>query len=154
MLSEICAYLRNYFDRGQPKYYGKFRIVLGEVFSENYGDLDIKDGQYFRIMGSVFNDGVWRCGDNCNAKKMEDEEFEGTIWLMAVPRDLIELEKEIQKWQTTYGSTDAPAMSPYNSESFGGYSYSKSTGSGMAVDDSSGTWQGVFKNRLKRWKKL
>ena len=154
MLTEICEYLRNWFDRGQPKFYGKFRIQNGEVSPYDGEDMGLQDGQYFRIIGSVFNDGVWKYGDNTNFEEMEDEEFEGSVWLMAVPRDLVSLVDDIKAWQVAYGAVDAPAMSPYNSESFGGYSYTKAYRSENSTGDSSSTWQGAFKNRLARWKKI
>ena len=155
MLSEICGYLRNYFDRDQPKFYGGFRVQDGEICSFNDGDMGLQEGQYYRIMGSVFNDGVWEYGNTDNFKVMKDETFSGAVWLMAIPPDLIALSNEIDNWITKYGGVDAPAMSPYSSESFGGYSYNKSGGyASNSSDDGEGTWQGVFKNRLKRWKKL
>lgn len=154
MLTEICDYLNNYFDRGQPKFYGKFRIVCGEIVSFDDEDMGLKDGQYYRIIGSTFNDGVWKNGCNCNFNKMQDEEFDGAVWLMAVPPDLIALLPEIDKWMEKYAVADSSALSPYNSESFGGYSYSKSGGYASNSTNDEGTWQGVFKNRLRRWKKL
>lgn len=154
MLSEICGYLRNYFDRGQPKFHGEFRVQNGVIYSYNDGDMGLQNGQYYRIIGSVFNDGVWQYGAN-NTDQMKDETFNGAVWLMAIPCDMINLSNEIGEWVTKYGGIDSPSMSPFNSESFGGYSYSKSGGyANNSSDDGEGTWQNAFKNRLKRWKKL
>ena len=66
MLSEVCTYLRNWFDKNQPK-------TLGEIVIENGSlstDCKLKQNQYFRIVGSTFNDGVYinltnRCPNLC-----------------------------------------------------------------------------------------
>jgi len=107
----------------------------------------LQDGQYFRIVGSVFNDGVYQYP----ATGLTDETFDGAIWAMAIPSEVIALASDIEAWKEKYQSIDSPAMSPYNSESFGGYSYSKSSG---GSDDLSGTWQGAFADRLNHWRKI
>ena len=144
ILTEVCEYLNNYF--WQKKITGAFTIEEGSIQIPA-----LKEGQYFRIIGSTFNDGVHLYP----ATDLTDEEFEGAIWAMAVPSTVIAIASDIKEWQTLYGGADSSAMSPFNSESFGGYSYSKSGGyASNSSDDGEGTWQGVFKNRLKRWKKL
>ena len=153
MLTEICAYLKNYFDRDQPKFYGKFEIVDGVVTSLNDEDMGIISGQYFRIIGSVLNDGVWRYPEEQQPYSLQDEKFEGAVWLMAVPPDLVQIAKEISEWQEKYGGIDSQAMSPYTSESFGGYSYSKGQGTIETGNGLSG-WKSVFAGRLSRYKKI
>ena len=150
MLTEICQELRNWFDRGRPKYFGDFSIVNGALVSRS--DMSLQDGQYFRICGSVFNDGVYQWPAN----DLMDETFRGVVWAMAIPKELIELSAEIEEWQKTYASTASQAMSPFASESFGGYSYSKggsgSNRSGSANDYPS--WQSAFASRLDKWRKI
>lgn len=150
MLTEICAYLKNYFDRDQPKFYGKFEIVDGVVTSLNDGDMGMISGQYFRIIGSVLNDGVWRYPDSV----LQDETFNGAVWLMAVPPELVKLSGEIADWQKAYGGADSSAMSPYTSESFGGYSYSKGAGAVDTTGNGLTGWKAVYAGRLSRWKKI
>lgn len=144
MIYQICLYLKNWFDFNQPKYFGDFTIEDGKI-SE---DIEIKSGQYYRIAGSVFNDGVYKHG----SEELTDEEFRGAIWLMAVPNDVIQLATEISMWQEKYGGVNSENMSPYQSESFNGYSYSK--GSGGSAGSSVPTWQSVFADRLRRYKKI
>lgn len=151
MLTEVCAYLRNYFDRGQPKFYGAFEVKNGVIESYNDGDMGIADGQYFRIIGSVFCDGVWQYGNDTLPK---DEIFNGTVWLMAVPSDVVALVGEIEAWMQKYATVDSANMSPYTSESFGGYSYSKAQGSGSAGGTSPAGWQDNFGARLMRYKRI
>ena len=75
---------------------------------------------------------------------------------MSVPVAVMNLLNDINAWIETYAaSPESPANSPYSSESFGGYSYTKSSGnaaSGGAQADS-GTWQNQFRSRLNRWRK-
>lgn len=150
MISQICLYLKNWFDRGQPKYHGRFIIEDGFLTSYNDGDMNIQTNQYFRIIGSVFNDGVYQLGD-----ELQDESFNGSVWLMAVPQEVIALASEIEAWQNEYGSIDSQNMSPYQSESFRGYSYTKSSGGSSSNSDSSvPTWQSVFADRLRGYMKI
>lgn len=148
MLSEVCAYLRNWFDKNQPKTFGEIVVENGSLST----DCQLKPNQYFRIIGSTFNDGVYKNDSNLT---LTDEVFKGAVWAMACPPDLISTVSEISEWQTKYGVVDSSMMSPYNSESFGGYSYSKSSGgSSDTSKDKSGTWQGAFGARLAKWRKI
>lgn len=148
MLTEICNYLKNWFDFEQPKFYGKFKIENGILTSINDGDMGIITGQYFRIIGSVLNDGVYSLAD-----ELEDEEFVGAVWLMAVPKDVKSVANDIKAWQEKYGGVDSINLSPFQSESFGGYSYSKG-GSSNTSSSSVPTWQSIFADRLARYKKI
>lgn len=139
MLTEICQHLKNWFVR--DKYIGKVTITGGSLA----GDYGLLDGQYFRVIGSVFNDGVHNTAD-----ELTDEVFEGAIWSMAVPPAVVELSERIQAWATAYGDS---VTSPYTSESFGGYSYTKA-GAGQGNSSSVPTWQGVFADELNRWRKI
>lgn len=142
MLTEVCDYLYNYFDRGQRKIIGVITIEDGAITGVD----SIQTGQYYRIVGSVFNNGVHRHG----FEELTDETFNGAIWLMAIPKDFIDLVKDIEAWRDKYGGVDSPNMSPLSSESFAGvYNYSKS-GSGAS---SITTWQSVFADRLRRFQK-
>jgi hypothetical protein len=144
MLSELCKELKNWFDRGQPKILECIEIRDGRIINGDFIRL-IQDDQYFRIVGSVFNDGVYK---NDEELVLTDEKFIGAIWLMAIPKEVIDLASEIDTWKTAYTDT---VNSPFQSESFGGYSYSKAGGS----SGSSGpTWQSVFAAQLNKWRKI
>ena len=146
MLTELCKEINNWFE--YAKFFGTFTID-GNVITGNYS---LQDGQYFRIVGSVFNDGVYKLGENLD---LTDETFTGAIWAMAVPKEVIALADDIEDWSDKYLGVDSAAMSPFNSESFGGYSYSKSGGSSSSGNvDLSGTWQGAFADRLNHWRKI
>lgn len=149
MLTELCQYLKNWFDRDKPKFYGKFEIVDGKISSFNDGDMGMIIGQFFCIHGSLLNDGV-----HCYTEELQlvDETFDGSVWFMAIPPAVVSLAADIEAWRAKYEAVDSAAMSPFNSESFGGYSYSKSGGG--SSDELAGTWQGVFASRLNPWRKL
>lgn len=146
MISEICAELRNYFlrDYVNPEQYmhsGSFVIANGEMQSLPF----LKQNQFYRIIGSTFNDGVHQYGvDN----GLIDETFEGTIWEMFVPKEVVDLSAEIQDWVSNNADT---INSPYQSESFGGYSYTKAIASNGKL---STDWQSHFAGKLNRWRRL
>lgn len=149
MLTEVCNYLKNWFNERQPIYYGDFIIENGVIRAVNNTDMGIQEGQYFRICDSVFNDGVHTLAD-----VLKDESFNGSVWLMAVPQDVIDLDLEISAWQAKYGGIDSVNLSPFNSESFGGYSYSKGAGGASSSGSSIPTWQSMYASRLMRYKKI
>lgn len=140
MLTELCQELHNWFER--EKRSGSFRIVDGMLEADF-----LLPGQYFRVMGSIFNDGVHQYG----ISEMNDEDFTGSVWALAIPAAVINLAQEIQEWRSKYEEAGSSAMSPFTSESFGGYSYSKGSGSaaGSAV-----SWRNAFAPRLSAWRKL
>lgn len=135
-LTNLCAELRNYFET--KKRFGTFTISGGSISPSDF----LQEGQYFRIVGSVFNDGVYRYP----AHDLVDETFNGAVWAMAVPPAVIELLHKIQEFETAA----ANSQTTYISESFGGYSYTKATdANGVPVG-----WKTVFKNELHKWRKL
>lgn len=153
MMTELCQELRNWFNRGQPVINGDFIIENGEIYVVNIAETNyLKNGQYYRIIGSVFNDGVHKYGDT----DLTDETFTGSVWAMAVPPAVIALSSDIDAWIAKYGSGDAVARSPFNSESFGGYSYSKSAGgsSGDSSGSKGGSWKAAFAYDLNRWRRI
>lgn len=153
MLTEVCGYLKNWFDTDEyhkklPRLEGEFTITGGKL--AELGELLIK-GQCFYIYGSYLNDGAYIYTDDLT---LNDEKFTGFVQSMHVDTDLLKIVKDMQDWQNKYGTVDGPAMSPFNSESFGGYSYSKSAGySGAGAKNSSDPFS-VFASRLSRWRKL
>ena len=143
MLSEVCAYLRNYFDNGQPHTFGEIEIKNGALFTP----CNLKAGQYFRIIGSTFNDGVYQFPTTA---LNNDEIFNGAVWGMAVPPDLIDLIAEMEAWKTN----NAYALNtPYQSESKADYSYSLKS-SGGSENGGAMTVINQFAGRLARWRKL
>lgn len=145
MLTELCQELRNWFER--KKFFGTFTIESGQI---DLPDGSLQSGQYFRIVGSVFNDGVHKY-DPESESQLVDEVFEGAIWSMAVPPAVVDLSERISEWVTKYGDS---VSSPYQSESFGGYSYTKANSGQGNAGSSSPTWQSTFASELNRWRKI
>lgn len=144
MLTELCQELHNWFDI--ERHTGTFTIDNGNITADF-----LLEGQYFRIMGSVFSDGVHQYP----ASDLLSETFTGSVWALAIPKAVINLATEIDAWQQKYGGADSAAMSPFNSESFGGYSYSKSAGSAGSNSGGGGAgWQSVYASQLNKWRKL
>lgn len=143
-LTDFCNETRNWFET--EKHFGTFTINNGDI--TEIADF-VQYGQYYRIVGSAFNDGVYQYP----ATGPLSETFTGAIWVMAVPPAAITLVKKMQEWETKYGNSEA-ANSPFQSESFGGYSYSKGYNSSSNGGDITVSWQKQFKNQLKRWRKI
>lgn len=135
MLEDVLSSLYNWFDVGRER--GEFEIADGSVCG-----VELIDGQYFRVVGSVLNDGLhqWPATD------LKDETFVGEVWSLAVPEPVVRLSTEMGEWVAKH-----PVGSGYTSESFGGYSYSlptnPQTGQAASVYD-------VFRDRLNRYRKL
>ena len=135
-LTNLCAEIRNYFET--EKRFGTFTISDGSISPSNF----LQSGQYYRIVGSVFNDGVHRHP----AHDLTDETFDGAVWAMAVPPAVVELLSKIDDFE----KAEANSPTAYTSESFGGYSYTKATDeNGLPAG-----WRSVFKSELNKWRKL
>ena len=149
MLTELCQELRNWFDK--DRLIGTFTITDNDITYADGSAIGLLPGQYFRIVGSIFSDGVYQYP----TQDIPSETFDGAVWALAIPKEVISLSEEIDEWRAVYEATDSQAMSPYTSESFGGYSYSKGGGGNSSGNNgTSGTWQSVFKNRLNMWRKI
>ena len=141
MLEELMRECKNWFVAPNGVHLGTFTVKEGSITLPF-----LVYGQYFRIVGSVFNDGVYEYGN----VYLQDETFEGAIWALSVPPAFIKLSEEIKSWRDQYENA---ANSPFQSESFAGYSYTKSSANGNSGGSVAG-WQGVFASRLNKWRKL
>lgn len=150
MLTETCKELNNWFEPrdeyGQPsgRIFGEFTISDGTLTVDG-----AQDGQYIRICDSVFNDGVYQYP----VYNLTDETFDGVIWLMNIPKRIVELDKLYDAWLAKYGDM---LNSPFQSESFGGYSYTKASGtaSGSSGDTSGGIWASPYAHEFMHWRKV
>ena len=150
MIGEICAHIKNYFCfYTKDLHIGDFAIVGGQLSPA----VDLSQTDYFRIVGSHRNDGVHRTGDVLT----DEATFHGAVWIMSPPADFLALVAEIEAWQAQYGGATAPAMSPFTSESFGGYSYTKASGRTSTAGNgstNSGSWQAAFSSRLNPYRRI
>lgn len=152
MLQQVCEHLHNYFIRGNAtRLEGTITVQDGAV-SPLLPTLE--EGQRFLIAGSDLNDGIYTYhadgikndDDNAGAG-LADETFAGTIVGLSIPPQVISLSAQVSEWVDQYGNV---INSPYQSESFGGYSYSKAAGqNGGSLD-----WQTQFRSALNPWRKV
>lgn len=142
MLTELCQELRNWFDR--ERHTGTFEISGGNIVCDF-----LQEGQYFRLIGSIFSDGVHKYP----AADLPSEAFTGAVWALAIPAPVVTLSEEIDTWRAKYEAPDSAALSPFQSESFGGYSYAKGA-SGSNGNTSGVSWQNAFAARLNKWRKI
>lgn len=141
MLEELMRECRNWFVAPNGVRHGVFTIKNGSISLPF-----LVEGQYFRIIGSVFNDGVYKYG----AGSLTDETFDGTVWALTVPAAFISLVEDVEEWRNQYESA---ANSPFQSESFAGYSYTMKSEI-AAHGGSANGWHGAFSARLNKWRKL
>ena len=147
MIEEVCAYLHNYFETDPVTdermiYQGRYTIENGAISLPF-----LNPGQYYRVFGSKFNDGIHQYGEN----DLNDETFNGVIWEMRPPKEFLSLVDDIQAWEDKYGDT---MRNPYQSEDMiGVYRYTKMT-TGKVTGDYIATWQNAYKHQLQQWMKL
>lgn len=137
MLEQVLGELHNWFVREVVE--GDFTISGGRLLLPDGPAL--LDGQYLRVVGSVLNDGLHQWP----ATGLVDERFEGEVWALAVPQEVVDLAKVVDDWD----AKNAPG--PYVSESFGGYSYTRATNG--ATGQAAG-WRDRFRQELNRWRKV
>lgn len=131
---------------GTMVYRWPVKELYGGEFTIENGSIELPfllDGQYFRIVGSVFNDGVHQYP----VQDLTDEVFHGAVWALAISPALIDLAKRIEEWESKNAET---LESPYQSESFGGYSYTVKTG----TNGKTYSWKDEFAGELRKWRKL
>lgn len=135
MLEQILMHIHNWFVVPDGIHPGKYSIKGGSI------ELPfLVSGQYYRVVGSVLNDGLHKYP----AEGLQDEDFDGAIWALAIPPAVVSLSEEIQAW------AEKNQPSAYTSESFGGYSYSKAAG----ANGQPAGWQDVFAARLAPYRKI
>lgn len=138
-LESVMTYCNKFFECGCHT--GNFTIADGVL--SGVADF-LKPKQYYRVIGSTFNDGLHRFGDADDI--LTDETFSGDIHPLAPPRAFLALVADIQAWK---GQHEAASKSPYTAEGFGPYNYSK--GSSKATDNG---WQAQYALELSRWRRL
>lgn len=137
MLEAVLKHLNNWFLVEDGVHEGTWSVQGGQLTLPF-----LQTGQYFRVVGSVFNDGLHRYPDG----DLTDETFDGAVWALAVPKAVLALAEDIGAWQEKNGTPG-----PYTSESFGGYSYSRATN---AATGQAAGWQDAFRGRLNDWRRI
>lgn len=153
MLERILRHIHNWFDRDPVR---GFVNVVRSTFTIEDGELHIaegflQEGQFYRIQGSTFNDGLHIVGDT----DLRDETFYGAVYGLKLPNDFIALANEIEQWQSDYEEYCEDilnAEAPYKSESFGGYTYTKADV--PSKQEQATMWTKAFASQLAKWAKV
>lgn len=149
MLESILRHLKNWFLVPDGIHTGTFVVEGGRITLPF-----LSEGQYYRIVGSVFNDGLHKYGEESfensrfRGSPLKNETFNGSVWALAVPKSVEDIAVEVSAWNDKHGKQ---ALSPFQSESFENYSYSKASDvkNGGAV-----TWESAFRSRLNPYRKV
>ena len=143
MINRICAFIHNYFTAEDDIHKGTYTIQNGSV------ELPfLVHGQFFRVVGSALNDGIYIYP----AYGLADETFEGEIWAMKVPKPVRDIASEAETTETKYADA---LNSPYTSESvIGVYSNTKAAGASGGGDGWLFGKDGIYGQRLNQWRKL
>ena len=138
-LYELLMYLRNFFPGEKWQFFGE------DITERRLLLPGLENGDYYLIEGSRRNNGIHVYGNS----DLRNETYSGIVTELCIPTDLLILLDEINAWQ----EKNAEALqSPYQSESFGGYSYTKASGSSGTGESIS--WKTVFAPRLRTWRKI
>lgn len=139
-LTSMCRIVNNYFVK--EKVSGMFELI------PNVAPISLIENQYFRIVGSIMNDGVYQNNAESLAT-LTAEEFQGEIWSMAVPRDFLALCEEIEAFNTKMNEI-ASKDNGFTSENFDGYSYSKASSLSPALQQE---WSNI-NSRLNNYRRI
>jgi len=163
MLIEMMRECKNFFELRNDGFYQDYKTrpqYPVTEYEDDYAisegvlstlDSSILSGQYIAIYGSTLNDGIWKVGaagaltSDLTGVTAQSETFHATIYPLKVPQDFVLLAAEITAWRTKMVEA-----SPYASESFLGYSYSKAQRQGGG----NVTWQAQFADRLTPYKRM
>lgn len=148
MLEKVLSHIHNWFVR--ESWTAKGCAIEGGELPASVSSLML-DGQWYRIEGSYLNDGLHQNP----ASDLEDETFDGTISLLAIPKPLLSIVDEISDWIEDTEQADREARkAKFQSESFGGYSYSlKADSRSNSASGGLTGWQAAFRSDLNPWRK-
>lgn len=156
MLAEVCAYIHNYFlkkEKMRVVYYQRTYTISGGVLSLDF----MKEGQRFYLSGSDLNDGIYTYhsygitnDDDDAAAGLVDETFTGEICPMQIKPGFLALVEKISVWNA---QNAAALNSPFQSESFNGYSYTMKSGLSGEAGNNDPPWAAQFAAELEQWRK-
>lgn len=144
-MEAILKEVNNYFYKTVE--YSKFEIRNNKIkVKGNYFP-----NQFIKVENSIMNDGIYKIisfeNQEIEIENTIDEEFEGAIYGLAIPKDFIELIKEIEEYQ----KMNPISKSNVISESYlNGYSYTMATNSNGQISG----WQDVFKSKLDTYRRI
>ena len=137
VIEKVMKHIRNFFEVGYVD--GDFEITAnGEILPS-----DGLNGQYIAIEGSTYNNGVHVLNDDKSIECEHAERFTGRVWILHPPKAFVELCEQIEEYNKK------TPVSAFVSESFGGWSGTRATGSHGVM-----TWHDAFANELSDYRKM
>lgn len=141
-MEEILGHINNYFAISKEE----------NTFNINNNAITVRgkylQGQYIKLEGSILNNGIYKVeslvDNTITVIGAINEEFEGIIYGLAIPKDIIELSKKFEEQKAKI------VNSVYDSESFGEYSYTLAKNSNGEVYTAIDT----VKKDLKKYRKM
>lgn len=156
VLEQVLYHIHNWFERDRIPVTG-CQVLDGSLPASVSSKIPL--GAWYRVEGSYLNEGLHHRLDEFPEGESEglvDETFDGTVTVLAVPHALLLVVEEISAWVAATSEARSKALSsPYQSESFGGYSYTmRDVGGSSGSASSGGGWQAAFAQDLNPWRKI
>ena len=156
MLEQLLTYLHNWFrvrDSVDGKHPGTYTVESGSIVLPF-----LQNGQYFRIIGSVFNDGLYIYGSSILDEErteieLTDETFTGSIWALAIPKAVMSDVKALADVDGKISKVSGDFVeNPYTSENYFGV-YSRTIGVSEQLSVLTAQRDEITA-RLRRWRKM
>jgi len=157
VLEQVLGHIHNWFGRESFQVSG-CEVTGGRLPASVSSRIPL--GAWYRVEGSYLNDGLHLRLDEFPEGESEglvDETFDGTVTVLAVPRPLLRVAGQVADWMSANAEARSKAMSsPYQSESFGGYSYSmRDLGDGSSgYTGGLNGWEAAFASDLNQWRRV
>lgn len=145
-ISNYCADCKNYFlkNGSADVHAGIYTIENGVISNTDF----LIDKQFFAIKGSKLNDGVYYNTPE-GREMLLDETFKGAIWDMSVPPAFLEFCESAEAYKAKYNELGLN-FTGFQSESFGGYSYSLPAGAPEFMVQ----WLDRLNKSYRRWRRI
>lgn len=134
----VMRYINNFFE--VCEYHGEFAIEDHKLQLPD----EMPTGTFIAVKGSLFNDGVHRL--ELTHRFNTDETFNGVVYVLHPPESFLAICSEIAEYD------EKNPTGSFVSESFGGYSYSR--GSGSAETGTASTWQQAYTVALRPYRRM
>ena len=146
-IANYCDDCKNYFLKNGVSdiHTGIFEIKDGKISNV---ETFLLEGQYFAIKGSKLNDGVYMYTPE-GTKLLLDEKFKGAIWDMSIPPAFIAFVESAEAFKAKCNEL-SKTYSGFQSESFGGYSYSLPSSAPEFMQE----WQTRLMRDFRRWRRM
>lgn len=134
----VMRYVNNFFEVSE--FSGEFTIADHKLLLPE----ELPADTFIAVKGSLFNDGVHLL--NVLHQFKADETFKGVVYILHPPEGFIEICDAIAAYD------EKNPTGAYVSESFGGYSYNR--GSGSSETGTASPWQQAFGVALRPYRRM